>query len=68
MAKQSREDRHERLKNGACPVHGIDMPHLAIVGARFSVACPRRDCAIQGITSGPGLPVDLAPEFAYLLD
>lgn len=71
MVRQSAKDRKKRLCIGACPVHGIDMPQIGLVGSGsdqlFLVKCPRRDCEIKGTTAKPNNPVRLLPEYAHLL-
>lgn len=71
MAKQSASDRIARVKEGRCPIHGIDMPQIAWVSGGseqlFRVACPRRDCSIEGVSAAPSGPVELLPEFTALL-
>lgn len=52
MAKQQVSHRLERLRKGCCPVHGLFMNQVgnAMQGGQhvYVVACPRRDCSIQG--------------------
>lgn len=71
MAKQSAQDRAERLAEGRCPVHGIDMPQIAVIREgtmeRCLVECPRGDCEIQGTSLQPSGPVELLPKFRSLI-
>lgn len=71
MAKQIARDRAERLKDGRCPIHGIDMPQIGLDGEgveqRFLVGCPRKDCEIKGTSVMPFGPVELLPEYATLI-
>lgn len=71
MARQSVNDRLERLNKGCCPIHGIDMPQVGQLGEgsakRWLVACPRRDCEIQGTSQQHDGPVELLPEFLVLI-
>lgn len=72
MARQSAQDRAERLAEGRCPIHGIDMPQIDILGEgtmrRWLVECPRGDCEIKGTSHKPSGPVDLLPEFRNLIE
>ncbi|MNJ14742.1 hypothetical protein D3C77_89760 [compost metagenome] len=71
MARQSIQDRTERVSRGCCPIHGIDMPQVGQHGEgdarRWIVACPRRDCEIRGTSLQYDGPVDLLPEFQLLV-
>lgn len=71
MARQSTQDRTERLNKGCCPIHGIDMPQIGHQGegnARLLlVECTRRDCEIRGTSSQHDGPVELLPEFQILV-
>lgn len=71
MARQSIDDRVERLNKGCCPIHGIDMPQVDQVGEggvrRWLVECPRLDCEVQGLSQQPDGPVELLPAFQVLI-
>lgn len=71
MARQSVNDRLERLDKGCCPIHAIDMPQIGQMGEdasmRWLVACPRRDCEIQGTSLRHEGPIELLPAFQLLI-
>lgn len=71
MARQSIDDRLKRLSKGCCPIHGIDMPQVDQLEEggvkRWLVACPRRDCEIQGTSLQNDGPVELLPAFLALI-
>lgn len=71
MARQSAQDRAERLAEGRCPIHGVDMPQIAVLEGgtmeRCLVECPRGDCEIQGTSLQPSGPVELLPKFINLI-
>lgn len=71
MARQSINDRLDRLNKGCCPIHGVDMPQIGQIGEGAStcwlVACPRRDCEIQGTSLRHDGPVELLPAFQELI-
>ena len=69
VAKQSRTDSLKRLESGRCPIHGLSMLQvdLAHEGTVFVVACPRKDCKIQGHSVEALGLVMLTDDFTYLL-
>ncbi len=75
VRKQTIEDRLERLKNGACPIHGIPMYQIGVTEPLFGaphcyniVECSRQDCLIQAFELFPFENAILFPEFQYLLE
>lgn len=70
-AKQSIQDRKERLLSGRCPVHGLDMTQVGRTGkdedGAMVVQCSRRDCQIQGRSKSYRGPVELEKNWDYLL-
>jgi hypothetical protein len=77
MAKQSRLDRMERLKDGRCPIHGIPMYQKDLEYKQMScghyhpgraiVGCSRNDCDIRAYEEKPFEDAELFPEFLYLI-
>jgi hypothetical protein len=70
-ARQSAEDRQQRLLKGACPVHGNGMTQVNVLKVDGRVVdlveCDRRACPIQGIQERPGGKIRLLPQYAALL-
>lgn len=66
-AMQRRSDRERRLSECRCPIHGTGMVQVGLQGTQFLVACPRRDCDIQGASTNAAGPVSLLPEHQHLL-
>lgn len=82
MAKQSREDRLNRLNKGQCPIHGVLMVEIeqTVVEVQckhckntelhygiFTVTCPRKDCNVIAFSNQPEGAAMLAANFEYLL-
>ena len=72
---QGRDARIERLSDGGCPVHGINMPQVSkwdvdADGRSFAIVeCPRKDCDIQARCYDPVFGAwALTEPFWYLLD
>ena len=70
MAKQSRDDRMQRLSKGCCPIHGIGMTQIDILNDKktFVISCPRDDCDIVATTVEHDGNAVLTSQFEYLLD
>lgn len=81
--KQSKLDRLKRLNESRCPIHGLFMSQVGehyiysdpcntcgekkFIDQLYIVKCPRKNCDIKGVTESYDLPVQLLPEFLYLL-
>jgi len=69
-AGQDWETQEERMKHGACPIHGIGMSQVIGNWYRFPdsdtqftiVGCPRKDCDVHGIQADILGPVTLLYE------
>lgn len=70
-ARQSADDRYQRLLKGACPVHGNGMSPVNVLKLDGRVVnlveCDRRACPIQGIQERPDGKIRLLPQYAALL-
>lgn len=70
-ARQSADDRQQRLLKDACPVHGNVMSQVNVLKVDGRVVnlvkCDRRACPIQGIQERDDGNIRLLPQYAALL-
>lgn len=71
MGKQTATDRHKRVQDRRCPIHGMEMGQVGLWRKKrtfvYLVECLRRDCQVQAIQNHIDGPIQLTPKWRHLL-